>query len=310
MTGSMLSPASGASGSRAGGWRTSEAVGGGRGAPAPMGDREAYLRYLWDATLDADAATRGDGWGEDAAVGLRSSGGWETGTDDSGSSDDGDSGDEEGGMAAPAATARGPVQQGRSGGAGGRSRSPVRPLPARGGGAPTAALTHLPRAAAARAQALLSAAVQQELMVGDHGGDDDSELNDGDSHADHGWAGGSVGHKRARPGALDDRDAWVKRFRSEMHDPVPFPPPPAATAAMSAGPDLAAREAAAVAAAAEDATPTWVAVYDPATFALRRLVCNPASLHLFGWSQREVDLRVNAQHVVRWLHPEDVLVRR
>jgi len=69
-------------------------------------------------------------------------------------------------------------------------------------------------------------------------------------------------------------------------------------------------EDAEVAAALADAvTPTWVAVFDTTTYALRRLVFNARALELFGWSQAEVDLRVAMGIVIRWLHPAHMLVR-
>lgn len=59
-----------------------------------------------------------------------------------------------------------------------------------------------------------------------------------------------------------------------------------------------------------DPTPSFVCVYEPApSFALLRLTCNRPCLDLFGWSQSEVDLRIEHGVPLRWLHPEDVLVR-
>jgi PAS domain-containing protein len=51
---------------------------------------------------------------------------------------------------------------------------------------------------------------------------------------------------------------------------------------------------------------------------LRRIVCNPAALELFGWSQSEIDLRVQSHSTqsngaygapLRWLHPDHILPR-
>lgn len=60
-----------------------------------------------------------------------------------------------------------------------------------------------------------------------------------------------------------------------------------------------------------DTVPSYVCIFAPGpSFALSRLTCNEPALALFGWSQAEVDLRVEAGLPLRWLHPEDVLARR
>jgi PAS domain-containing protein len=74
--------------------------------------------------------------------------------------------------------------------------------------------------------------------------------------------------------------------------------------------DLSMQEISAISIAREDPAPTWVAIYDTHSFELTKLVCNDAALKLFGWNASELDLRVHLKHAVRWLHPEDVLVRR
>lgn len=57
--------------------------------------------------------------------------------------------------------------------------------------------------------------------------------------------------------------------------------------------------------------PSFLCVFEPGpSYGLARLTCNRPALELFGWSQAEVDLRVQAGLPLRWLHPEDILVRR
>jgi PAS domain-containing protein len=51
-------------------------------------------------------------------------------------------------------------------------------------------------------------------------------------------------------------------------------------------------EMSAIATILSEPLPAWVAIFDTHTYQLTRLICNNAALELFGWSQAEVDLRI------------------
>lgn len=142
--------------------------------------------------------------------------------------------------------------------------------------------------------------------------DDDDEYDEDDESVSDAGDRRTAG-KRGRGGSAVMQRGETKRARVATVTPAPAFPPPSAGPVVLSSQALAARhlrEMSAIASALDDPVPCIAAIFDTTnTYSLQKLVCNVRALELFGWSQAEVNLRVQLGHVIRWLHPEDVLVR-
>ena len=157
-------------------------------------------------------------------------------------------------------------------------------------------------------------------------GDEENDGGDGNNYYDaedddHGNADGGGGGDAAAAAAAaaavnyDLADLQLRELLAiesiQQLQPPPPPPPPSSSASNSAAAPVAA-----VVGGGDDegGVPAFVSVLDPSTHKLVRIVANDACLALFGWSQAEIDLRVQTGAAgsappLRWLHPCDVLPR-